>query len=1093
MKPDATAGASPDVTVIIPYRNAAAMTRVCLASVAANSGSVDYEILLVDDASTERPDLADLSNRDRIRTIRSDVRVTYSEANNRAAAEARGRWLVLLNNDTTVDPGWLDALLVAASREESLGVLGNKHLYPDSGLLQHGGMAFDEAGFPFHLNPGIDPATPSACRRRELQCVTFACALIPAAVYRELGGLDVAYRNGFEDVDFCLRARAAGYRVVFTPGSAIRHKGQSTPGRTEHDEANWRLFRERWGGKVEYDLARLTEEDARYDAAVRNRVHARPARATGLHLAIDLAESNAFTWAASELALALVRRGVRVSLPVTPFVPRTIEPEKRAALRELMRSQPYGTWHVKWTHYWPKYLKQALSGDVNAEFFCTNYRYREENRVLDLWMRHVQLNGHRKLAVSGFNVDALREVGVSASDIATVPLGYAPEIDRHFAAARNDASEGRDLRILLVTNSHDLYRHGTDLAVQALGRAFGPNDPVVIHIRDYGTASGNRQLHDWIRAQPRFPRVVWHEKFLSKVDLLRLYEQSDLQFAPYRGEGFAMKVLDAMALGVPTLMPAFGGPMEFAAPGTFLPIPHREVPVGLSYDRDNFMLGEGAYWCEPDVDVMADVLRSLPGRRDELRRVGAAARNHVRPRFSWDASADRLMDALQGWQACREAAVSVRRSLDEKAVSVVIPTKDRIEILDRTLEAYSGQSLPATEFELLVVNDHGDAAALSALLARHRELPIRALENGGPAGPASSRNLAIDRARGEVVVITGDDIVPERDFLREHLDAHRRHPAVDTAFVGLTLWHPDVSPSPFLDHITGAGGQQFMYELLEHDQPAPFDRMYTSNCSLKRAFLADEEMLFSTRYSHAAYEDVELSYRLWLRGMQLRFVETAVGRHLHHITPRSFLERQRTVGRMLTLLALQQPSFVPNEHVTFLRALEFLRSWEGAPSAIHVDPDRLLEDLLVSCEAMVAMHQQLAAPASRPLIEADRAEWRRWMADGTGLTWDAINELVLRLGMAEEWAQRPADLARSRAWLQLITLPRIAGGPDAIWKMPFAAPDFSAFLFPGSPLAYRASKFIRSLPGVGAGVVAFEQSGPGQWMRGVLARLVRRG
>lgn len=1088
MNRERTADLPPEVTIVVPYRNAAGMTSACLASVSANSGGIDYEVLLVDDASTEHPELPPGG---RFRIIRSDTRLTYSAANNLAASAARGRWLVLLNNDTTVEPGWLEALLVAARGEERLGVLGNKHLYPDSGLLQHGGMAFDEAGFPFHLNPGIDPATPSACRRRELQCVTFACALIPAEVYSELGGLDPAYRNGFEDVDFCLRARAAGYRVVFTPGSTIRHKGQSTPGRTEHDEANWRLFRERWGGKVECDLARLTAEDARYDEVARNRAHARPSRAPGLHLAIDLAESNAFTWAAAELALALVRRGVRVSLPVTPFVPRTIEPEKRAALRELMRPQPYGTWHVKWTHYWPKYLKQALSGDVNAEFFCTNYRYREENRVLDLWMRHVQLNGHRKLAVSGFNVDALREVGVSGSDIATVPLGYAPEIDGLVEAPRTDG--GSDLRILLVTNSHDLYRHGTDLAVQALGRAFGPEDPVVVHIRDYGTASGSRQLHDWIRAQPRFPRVVWHETFLPKAGLLQLYQQADLQFAPFRGEGFAMKVLDAMALGVPTLMPAFGGPLEFAAPGTFLPIPHREVPVGPSYDRDNFMLGEGAWWCEPDVDVMTDLLRSLPGRREELRRIGMAARAHVRPRFSWDASAARLMHALQGWQACREAAVAVRRSPDERPVSVVIPTKDRIEILDRTLAAYGAQTLPAADFELILVNDHGDPAALSSLVSRHANLPIRTLQNRGPAGPASSRNQAIDQARGEVVVITGDDIVPDRDFLRQHLEAHRRHAAVDHAFVGLTVWHPDVPPSPFLDHITGEGGQQFTYELLEHDEPAPFDRMYTSNCSLKRAFLAEEETLFSTRYSHAAYEDVELSYRLWLRGMQLRFVETAVGRHLHRITPRSFLERQRTVGRMLTLLALQRPSFVPNEHVTFLRSLEFLRSWPDAPVSIQADPQRLLEELIISCEAMLAMHQRLASPMSRPLLEADRAAWQKWMAEGSGLTWEAVNELVLRLGMAEEWSQRPADLARSRAWIQLVTLPRIAGGPDAIWKMPFAAPDFSAFLFPGSPLAYRASKFIRDLPGIGPGVVAFEQSGPGQWIRGALARMVRRG
>ena len=1095
MEPNQTKNETPLVSILIPYHNCRKMTEECLQSLAENCGGVPHEIILVDDASAEQPDLAALPNRDAIRVLRNEKRKSFSENNNAAAAIARGEFLVLLNNDTLATPGWLAALIAAARREKHLGVLGNKHLYPQTKLLQHAGMAFDEKGFPYHLNPGTDPAAPSANVRREFQCVTFACVLISAKVYRELGGLDTAYRNGFEDVDFCLRARAAAYRVVYSPGSVIFHYGQSTPGRKDNDDANWRIFQERWGGKVELDLQPTTAADAAFDKLRRCQKRIKPAPEPGLHFAVDFADANAFTWATVDLIAALVRQGVRPSIPLSPFMHKSIARDKQKVLRSLMKSRPNGSFHVKWTHYWPKYFKQPLHAEVDAEFFCTNYRYRPEGRILDLWMRHVQINEHKKIAVSGFNRDALLEVGVCESDIAVVPLGYSPEIDGHFPIETPVAPrDRRELHVLLVTNSHDLYRYGTDLAVKSLGAAFGPDDPVIVHIKDYGTPSGRDLLKEWIAELPRFPRVEWHRTFLSKLDLMKLYADADVQLAPFRGEGFAMKICDAMALGVPTMLPLFGGPTEFAAPGTCISLPFDEVPVGECYDRDTFFIGEGAYWCEARVEAMTAELRSLLTRRNELARIGAAARAHVRGNYSWDTAAKKLICALGGWGSIRNADVSVRRGPDAVPLSVIIPTKDRIEVLDKTLTAYSEQILPTKDFELLLVNDHGTRAPLDTLVKKFPKLPLKLFDNDGPNGPAAARNFAIEKARGEIVLITGDDIVPGKDFLMEHVAAHRRFPAMETAFVGLTEWHPDLPHTPFMDHITGKGGQQFMYHDMKHDEPTSFDRMYTSNCSLKRDFLIEETGLFSTKYRYAAYEDVELSYRLWLRGMELRFTKNAVGFHLHEMQPRSFIQRQYKVGRMLTLLAIQRPSFMPNEHSCFLRALEFLRSWPPAAAGLpnsNVQPQMLLGQLEQTCEAMLSLNRELAVAAERTIVNADRGAWQQWLATGLPPTWETTNELVLRLGMAEEWAQRTEDIAKAQQWIQIVALPRIVGHTGLNWKMPFAAPEFSAFLFPNSPLAYKISKFVRELPVVGKGVTAFEHSAAGQFTRGLLARVGR--
>lgn len=1091
---------APLVSIIIPYHNCRKLTEECLRSLAAHSGGVTHEILLVDDASTEQPDLDALPNRAAIRVLRNEARRCYSENNNLAAAVARGAFLVLLNNDTLVTPGWLRALVAAARREEHLGVLGNKHLYPDSKLLQHCGMAFDEKGFPYHLSPGTDPDAPAVNVRREFQCVTFACVLIPAQVYRELGGLDTAYRNGFEDVDFCLRARAAAYRVVYNPGSVIFHYGQQTPGRQVNDDANARTFQQRWAGKVELDIHATGAADRVYNERQRTRPRRTGAPPPGLHIAADFGEANAFTWVLVELVLALIRRGIRPSLPLSSRMHRSIEPAKQAVLRDLMTARPNGTYHVKWTHYWPAYLKQTVCGDVNAEVFVTNYRYRPEPRVLDLWMRHVQINEHKKLPVSNFCREALHDIGIADADIAVVPHGYATEIDELFPLDAPVVPRARrDLHVLHVTNSHDLLRYGSDLAVTALARAFGPEDPVVVHIKDYGTPGAHDQLLEWIRGQPRFPRYVLHREFLPKAELMRLYADADVQFAPFRGEGFAMKICDGMALGVPALLPLFGGPTEYAGPAHCLALPFDETPVGPCYDRDHFFLGEGAYWCEARLTPMVEQLRSLLARREELARIGAAARAHIRANYSWDAAADKLLRGLEGWNAVRNADRSISRGPDTVPLSVVIPTCNRAAILDKTLAAYAEQTLPAKDYELLLVNDHGERAPLEALAAKYAGLPILLMDNpvgDRPSGPAMPRNAGIARARGGIVVITGDDIIPDRGFLQEHLDAHRRFPALETAYLGLTLWHPDLPRTPFMDHITGKGGQQFDYAGLKHDEPTSFDRMYTSNCSLKRDFLIGEPGPFSTKYRFAAYEDVELAYRLWLRGMELRFSKNAIGYHLHEMTPSSFIRRQNKVGRMLALLAIQRPAFMPNEHACFLRALELLRSWPPAatalPGAEH-DPDALLDQLEKSCEAMLALNRELAAPVGRHVVDQDRGAWQQWIADGIAPTWEATNEMVLRLGMAEEWAQRPEDMARARQWIQLVALPRIVGHTGLNWQMPFAAPEFSAFLFPQSQLAYKVSRFLREAPVAGRLVKALEHSAAGQRARNLLARLVRRG
>jgi len=1054
---------APEVSIVLPYHNRSDLTGPCLASLARYTDPRRAELILVDDASTESFDpqihLGDVP----FTLLRNERRRSYSENNNAAAARARGEYLLLLNNDTLVTPGWLDGLMAVARAESRLGALGNKHLFPDSGRIQHTGMAFREDGRPLHLHPGAAPEDPAVNYQREVSCVTFACVLIPTAVFRELGGLDEGYRNGCEDVDFCLRARAAGYRIIYTPAGAIYHYGQSTVGRTDADDENLRRLAERWRGKLPNDLAARLEEDRAFNARCAV-VPRRRKTAPGVHLAVDLGRGSAFTWATAELALALHRREVPVSLPRGPLA-TSIPAATSRRLRSLQRTDPRTDYQVRWTHYWPECWRQTLSGEVNAEFFCTNYRYRPDTPFLDPWMRHVRLNGFRKFPVARFNLDALRDVGISSDACAVVPLGYAPEIeDVDPGASRLPGSGGADLQMLLVTNSCDLPRYGTDLAVAALGRAYGPSDPVVVHIRDYG-AGVTSELRDLIARQPRFPRVVWHTTFLPKTELMRLYAGMDVQLAPFRGEGFAMKVLDAMALGVPTMMPLFGGPTEFADADTCWALPYREAPVGDCYDRRNFYLGEGAWWAEPDVDAITDALRALPDSRRRLVDLGARARAAVRGRFTWDAAADRFWDVLRGWDVERRVTLSRRAAPDEKMLTVVIPTFDRPDALRKSLPAYRRQTLPAKDYEILLVNDHGTPDPLRRAVEDFSNLPIRLLENTtGARGPGAARNVGIEQARGGVVLITGDDIVPEPEFLEAHLGGHRAHPALEDAVLGLTEWHDDLPRTAFTEHITGAGGQQFRYDDLRPGRPAPFSRFYTSNVSVKRRFLQSLERVFSPHYPCAAFEDTELGYRLHLRGLALYYHPAARAAHWHHLPPAHFVCRQERVGRMLTVMALQRPDFVPDYHRSWLRALEWMRrqpELRRRLDRMETDDREPLRSWLAHFEELLAfseIHPEAAPPG-------DEAGVKRWIEGSRWRLWESINELALRRGMAMEWAQGDADLERQALrWVTMNVLPKLQAPQLENGDAPLLGVCRAAGLVYRIPLAARAARFILRRP-----------------------------
>jgi GT2 family glycosyltransferase/SAM-dependent methyltransferase/thioredoxin-like negative regulator of GroEL len=233
-------------SIIIPVWNRRDLTEQCLVRLAAVTDGCEYEVIIVDNGSTDTTSefLGTLSGD--VRIIRNEENLGFAVACNQGARVAKGQYLVFLNNDTVPVQGWLKALVQEVETSPAVAVVGSKLLYED-GTIQHGGVAFSWLyGTAYHMYLRVSADAPMVNRRRELQAVTAACMLVRREAFESIGGFDEGFRNGFEDVDLCLKIRDRGGRVVYQPKSTLYHLESQTPGRKAHEQENIRRFLTRW-------------------------------------------------------------------------------------------------------------------------------------------------------------------------------------------------------------------------------------------------------------------------------------------------------------------------------------------------------------------------------------------------------------------------------------------------------------------------------------------------------------------------------------------------------------------------------------------------------------------------------------------------------------------------------------------------------------------------------------------------------------------------------------------------------------------------------------------------------------------------------
>lgn len=271
---------TPTVSIIIPTRDRLDLLQKCVSSIFEKTRYDAYDIIIVDNNSAKAETLAwlaEIAQDVRVKVIRDEREFNYSRLNNLAAAQASGQFLLMLNNDVEViSPDWLSEMVGVCS-QPGIGAVGACLWYPDN-TMQHGGVIMGLGGLAAHAHDRLPKGHPGyvgrAALRHEVSAVTGACLLTRREAFAAVEGLDeVNLKVAYNDIDYCLKLREAGWRIVWTPFAELYHFESASRGHEVSAEKKARFetekvtMRQRWSRWIDNDPSynpNLTLDDARF-------------------------------------------------------------------------------------------------------------------------------------------------------------------------------------------------------------------------------------------------------------------------------------------------------------------------------------------------------------------------------------------------------------------------------------------------------------------------------------------------------------------------------------------------------------------------------------------------------------------------------------------------------------------------------------------------------------------------------------------------------------------------------------------------------------------------------------------------------------
>lgn len=275
-----------DFSIIIVVHNNIEYTKQCIESIERQLSNFVYEIIVVNNASTDSTIDYLARNKEKLVCIHNFTNESFAKANNQAAKIAKGKYLIFLNNDTVVYQNWLDSLYHTFEKNEDIAIQGARLVYPDS-TIQHCGIVWgkvkDDLNLHYHIYLKANEHDKHVNKAREFQMLTGAMLAVRKNVFDEIGGFDEKYHFGHEDLDLCLEARQRGYKVWYNPLFAAYHFESITKKTNgienyerfitnpdSFDAKNHKYFLSKWENILEIDADKYYEEDGLYGLSSNN-------------------------------------------------------------------------------------------------------------------------------------------------------------------------------------------------------------------------------------------------------------------------------------------------------------------------------------------------------------------------------------------------------------------------------------------------------------------------------------------------------------------------------------------------------------------------------------------------------------------------------------------------------------------------------------------------------------------------------------------------------------------------------------------------------------------------------------------------------
>jgi GT2 family glycosyltransferase/glycosyltransferase involved in cell wall biosynthesis len=608
----------PRITLVILAWNHWELTERCLETLAATDLE-GAEVLVVDNGSTdETPErLARISW---IRTLRLPSNLGFVRGNNAGiAAAAPGSDVVLLNNDLEfTQRDWLRRLAACACSAPDVGIVGCRMVLPDGRLLHAGTYIMPDTIWGQQVG-ALERDVGQHTVVEEVEGIVFACAYIRRQVLDEIGGLALDFESYFEDTDFCLRARRAGWKTVLCGEVSLVHDEHGST--QDQTGALMKLFQ---GSRKTFRRKWQRELEARYRYQ--------------LFWQSIMNFPTGYAMSCREFLRTLDQQGVYAVYRYV-YGPRTVFPPIE---RESSGDYRLNVLRDRAVPRTPEVAVVYGQGDVfarNRGRYKIGFTMLEVDGFPDEWVS--QANRMDEVWVpSEFNRRGFLESGVKRP-VHLVPLGVDV---RYFhpgtAAFPNPAGEFMFLALFEWGE-----RKEPGLLLRAFNDEFSAHEPVRLLCKVINT-DPNLRLKEEIR-QLGLRAAGGKISYLFNLEfphyqLGALYRSADAFVSVSRGEGWNMPLMEAMACGLPAIATDWGAHQEFVHEGIAYPLRVRRLVPAVA----KCPYYSGFQWADPDPDHLRFLLRHVYENRDEARARGQAAAREMAARWTWDAAALKIVDRL---------------------------------------------------------------------------------------------------------------------------------------------------------------------------------------------------------------------------------------------------------------------------------------------------------------------------------------------------------------------------------------------------------------------------------------------------------------